>query len=168
MIIIRWIAFCVLLNAQVYAQIQSIGQWREHLEFGPAKEIVFAADKFYVASKWGIYTVSQEDRMIERYSKLNGLNDLGIRSIQYNATSEKLLIVYENSNLDVIYRNDIINIPYILKSNVTGNKTINRIFMKGNYAYMASGMGVFVVNIDRKSTRLNSSHSSVSRMPSSA
>jgi hypothetical protein len=144
-----FIALFLYFTPSAYAQIQSIGQWRLHLEFGPAKEIVFAEDKFYVASKLGIYSVSYEDRIIEQYTKLNGLNDLGIRTIQHDPNTDKLLIAYDNSNLDVIYRNDIINIPYILKSNVSGNKTINRIFIKGNFAYMASGMGIFVVNMSK-------------------
>lgn len=139
----------IFILQQSFAQLPSIGRWREHLEFGPAKEIVFANEQFYVASRWGIYSVTYEDRVIERYSKVNGLNDLGIQSIQYNPDTEKLLIAYENSNLDVLYRNDIINIPYILKSNVSGNKAINRIFMKGDFAYLASGMGVFVVNLKK-------------------
>ena len=69
-----FIALFLYFTPSAYAQIQSIGQWRLHLEFGPAKEIVFAEDKFYVASKLGIYSVSYEDRIIEQYTKLNGLN----------------------------------------------------------------------------------------------
>jgi hypothetical protein len=139
-----------LITAHIgYAQLTPIGQWREHLEFGPAKEIVFADDHFFVASKWGIYSVTYEDRMIERYSKINGLNDLGIKSIQYNPATQKLLIAYENSNLDVLYKNNIINIPYILKSNISGNKKINRILMKGDLAYLATGIGVIVVDMEK-------------------
>jgi hypothetical protein len=142
-------AIIFFIQTSLTAQIKNIGGWREHLEFGPAKEIVFSNDKLYVASKWGIYSVDYEDRIIERYTKINGLNDLGIRSIAYQPGTEQLLIAYENSNLDVLYRNDIINIPYIFKSNVSGNKTINRIFMRGDLAYLAAGMGVFVVNLKK-------------------
>jgi sugar lactone lactonase YvrE len=138
-----------VFSSTVMGQFRPIGQWREHLEFGPANEIEFAEDRFYVASKWGIYSVSYEDRSIERYSKLTGLSDLGIQTIKYNPSSEKLLIAYNNSNLDVLYRNDIINIPYIKKSNVNGNKTINQIQIEGPNAYLSTGLGVIVVNLNK-------------------
>ncbi len=139
----------LLLPLMMNAQIQPIGQWREHLEFGPAQRIVFTPDKFFVASKWGIYSATYEDRIIERYSKVNGLSDLGISTIEYNATNEKLLIAYNNSNLDVLYRNDIINIPYIRRSNIIGDKNIYQIYMEGNKAYLSTGLGVIVVNLDK-------------------
>ena len=146
----NFILYGLLLLQQItYAQLQSIGQWKEHLEFGPAKEIVFTEDQFFVTSRWGMYAITYDDRVIERYSKVSGLSDLAIQTIQYNPDSEKLLIAYENSNLDVLYRNNIINIPYILKSTVSGNKSISRIFMKGDFAYLASRMGVFVVNMNK-------------------
>lgn len=133
----------------LFAQTKPIGQWREHLEFGQAKEVVFAGESIIVASKWGIYTVAGEDRIIEKFSKNNGLSDLGIQTIQYDPSSEKLLIAYQNSNLDILYRNDIINIPYIKNSNTSGNKTINRIYMDGSFAYLATGLGVIVVNLNK-------------------
>jgi hypothetical protein len=142
--------YLIIYSGQIlFAQTKPIGQWREHLEFGPVKEIVFAGESIIVASKWGIYTVTGEDRIIEKFSKNNGLNDLGIQTIQYNPSSEKLLIAYQNSNLDVLYRNDVINIPYIKKSNISGNKTINRIYMDGSFAYLATGLGVIVVNLNK-------------------
>ncbi|MFN9710304.1 MAG: two-component regulator propeller domain-containing protein, partial [Bacteroidota bacterium] len=141
--------FWAILTNNLFAQLQPIGQWREHLEYGPAQQIVFAQDKFFVASKWGIYSVTYEDKIIERYNKITGLNDLGVKAIQYNPSNEKLLIAYNNSNLDLIYRNDIINIPYIKKSNVTGDKSINHIYMENDYAYLSTGLGIIVVDLIR-------------------
>jgi hypothetical protein len=139
----------ILIPLWSLAQFEPIGKWREHLEFGPAKEIVFAKDKYYVASTWGIYSVTYEENLIERYSKITGLSDLGVKTIQYDQLGERLLIAYNNSNLDLLYRNDIINIPYIKTSNVTGDKSINQIFIEGNNAYLSTGIGVIVVNLDK-------------------
>ena len=139
--------FC--LPMIVHAQMQPIGGWKEHLEFGPAQQIVFTPDKFFVASKWGIYSVTYEERIIERYSKISGLSDLGVKTIQYDPASEKLLIAYNNSNLDVLYRNDIINIPYIKRSNIVGDKSIYQIYMDNNKAYLSTGLGIVVVNLEK-------------------
>ena len=63
-----------------------------------------------------------------------------------------------------------------VKSLPDGNETMNRIagyIREGSMAFLArqyQALAVFgvVVFVDRKSTRLNSSHSTLSRMPSSA
>ena len=47
---------------------------------------------------------------------------------------------------------------------VIGNEILSGRTQDANLAYLATGLG----EIDRKSTRLNSSHTDISRMPSSA
>jgi hypothetical protein len=138
---------CTLLNAT--AQLQPVGEWREHLEFQPAARVTLSEDKIWVASKFGVYSVTKADNVIERYSKVNGLNDAGVSTIRYNTTTDQLLIAYNNSNLDVLYRNDIINIPYILRSNVNGDKRIYEITFVNDKAYLSTGLGVIVVDLKK-------------------
>ncbi len=44
-------------------------------------------------------------------SRITGLSETGISAIHYDKTNEKLVVAYSNSNIDIIYRNDIINVP---------------------------------------------------------
>lgn len=141
-------SFCLIYNV-ASAQLQPIGQWREHLEFKPASRVTTSTDLIYVASKFGVFTVSKVDNEVERLSKINGLNDIGVQTIRYNNFSNKLLIAYNNSNLDVLYRNDIINIPYILRSNVSGDKKIYDIYFIEEKAYLSTGLGVIVVDLKK-------------------
>jgi hypothetical protein len=148
----RWLWFLfntLVCVAQVAAQLQPVGRWREHLEFQPASRVTMGDDAVFVASKFGIYSVTLADNIIERYSKISGLNDIGISTLRYNQASGKLLIAYNNSNLDVLYRNDVINIPYIFRSTVSFDKRINDIHFDGNRAYLSTNLGVIVVNMDR-------------------
>jgi len=135
--------------AAATAQLQPVGQWREHLEFNPASRVTMGEKEVYVASRFGFYSMSLDDNLVERYSKVSGLSDIGITTIRYHAATGKLLIAYNNSNLDVLYRNDVINIPYIYRSNVSGDKRINDIHFDGNKAYLSTNLGVIVVNMDR-------------------
>jgi hypothetical protein len=143
------VLFAAAWLTEAGAQLQPVGRWREHLEFQPASRVTMGENEVFVASKFGIYSVSLADNIIERYSKVSGLNDIGISTLRYNTVSGKLLIAYNNSNLDVLYRNDIINIPYIERSNVSGDKRINDIYFEGNRAYLSTNLGVIVVNMDR-------------------
>lgn len=129
------------------AQLTPVGQWREHMEYRSGLRVTLSAGHAFAASKSGAYSVSKTEGEIERLSKVTGLHDAGIRSIKYNTSNNKLLIAYNNSNLDVVYRNDIINIPDILRSNVSGDKNIYDISFVNDKAYLSSGLGVIVADL---------------------
>ncbi|HLP37387.1 two-component regulator propeller domain-containing protein [Lacibacter sp.] len=135
--------------SKLLAQLAPIGQWREHMDYRSGKRVALAADKVYVATNFGAYSVGREDGEITRISKVSGLNDVGVRTLNYYTAGEKLLIAYNNSNLDVLYRNDVINIPDILRSTVTGDKTIYNISFHNNKAYLSTGLGVIVVDLQK-------------------
>ncbi|MBX9784083.1 MAG: T9SS type A sorting domain-containing protein [Chitinophagaceae bacterium] len=131
------------------AQLKPIGEWREHLEFTPATKVTVSPDLIYVASKFGVYSVSKKENIIERFSKVNGLSDIGVSNILYNNSTHQLLIAYNNSNVDILYRNDVINIPYILRSNVSGDKRIYEISFVNDKAYLSTGLGVIVIDLKK-------------------
>lgn len=139
----------LLTSAQVMAQLQPVGQWREHLEYKSTLRVTQSAGKIFAAGKFGAYSVTKADGEIERQNKVTGLNDIGIRSIQYNPVNEKLMIAYNNSNIDVLYRNDIFNIPYVLRSTISGDKNIYNITYAGENAYLSSGIGVIVIDMNK-------------------
>lgn len=149
--IIRYLICLLFISpaSAVFAQLQPVGEWREHLEFQPALRVTASADHIYAASKFGIFRVDKTDNVIERFSKVNGLSDIGISTIRYNNATEQLLIAYNNSNLDVMNKNSIVNIPYILRSNVSGDKRIQDIFFIGDKAYLSTGLGVIVVDMKK-------------------
>lgn len=148
---LRFLICVVLLCSAsfVAAQLQPVGEWREHLEFQPALRVAASADHIYAASKFGIFRVDKTDNVIERFSKVNGLSDIGISTIRYNNATEQLLIAYNNSNLDVMNKNSIVNIPFILRSTVSGDKRIQDIFFLGDKAYLSTGLGIIVVDMKK-------------------
>ncbi len=131
------------------AQLSPIGQWREHMDYRQGKRVALSDGHVFTATSFGAYVVSRNDGEISRLSKVSGLSDVGVRTLNYNASSNKLLIAYNNSNLDVLYRNDVINIPDITRSTATGDKTIYDIHFVGTSAYLSSGLGVIVVDLQK-------------------
>lgn len=142
-------AFCLLLFSITFAQLTPVGQWREHMEYRSGLRVTISPEHVFTASTYGAYSVSRAEGEIERLSKVTGLHDAGIRSIQYNTATSKLLIAYNNSNLDIVYRNDIINIPDIQRSNVSGDKTIYDVSFFADKAYLSSGLGIIVLDLTR-------------------
>jgi hypothetical protein len=131
------------------AQLQPIGEWREHLPYNSAIDVTADDNTIYCATPYSLFTVDTRDNFIERMSRVTGLSETGISTIQYDAINKKLFIAYSNSDIDIIYRNDIYNVPDIKRDNVIGDKTIYSIYSSGNNYYLSTGLGVIVIDGDK-------------------
>ncbi|MES2331881.1 MAG: two-component regulator propeller domain-containing protein [Bacteroidota bacterium] len=139
----------LLLISRAPAQnlIPPIGQWREHLNYQQAIQVV-NGDKLYCATTTNLFSVDP-NKEIERYSKVSGLNDVGVQCIGWDATTQQLVVAYTNSNVDVIKNSNTKNISDIKRSTISGNKTIYSVYCKDGLAYLSSGLGVIVVNLSK-------------------
>jgi ligand-binding sensor domain-containing protein len=140
---------CILFSWNISSRAQTpLGQWQEYLPGLPAIAVTVNTDKVYCATSSGLFSVSTgEEQDISRYSKVNGLHDIGISTIGSN--NDGVLIAYKNSNLDLLQGNNIYNIPDILRKQVSADKSIFSIFFSNNNAYLCTGLGVIVVNISK-------------------
>jgi len=139
-----------LLSINAFSQGIAIGQWRDHLPYNNAKTLAEAGDRIYCASEEGLFYYSKTETTVERLSKINGLSDIGFNTIAYDIPTNTLVIAYSNANIDLIQDNNIINIPDIKRKVIPGNKVINKIFFKDNYAYLACGFGIVVLDLVKK------------------
>ncbi|MEO5565030.1 MAG: two-component regulator propeller domain-containing protein, partial [Chitinophagaceae bacterium] len=126
-----------------------IGLWREHLPYNSAIDVTWGNGKIYSATPYSLFTINSRDNTIERMSRVTGLSETGISTIFYDVPNDKLLIAYNNSNIDIIYRNDIINVPDIKRDNIIGDKNIYSIYSAGKNYYLSTGIGVVVIDGDK-------------------
>ncbi|HEX3024642.1 MAG TPA: hypothetical protein VHP12_05480, partial [Chitinophagaceae bacterium] len=138
--------FCHLSS---YSQnsIAPIGNWREFLNYQNTIEVV-KGDKIYCATKTNLFSVDANNE-IERYDKITGLNDIGVSCIGWDNTTQQLVIVYNNSNLDVLKQSNVQNISDIKRSNISGNKSIYNVFCLNGFAYLCSGLGIIVADLSK-------------------
>src|SRR5438045_3714864 len=123
--------------------------WKEYLPYNSAIDVAAGDNKIYCATPFSLFSVDLSDRSIERLSRITGLSETGVNAICYNESSQKLLIAYANSNIDILYRNDIFNIPDIKRHTISGDKSIYNIFTRRNNFYLSTGLAVVVVDADR-------------------
>jgi len=142
--------FLFLSAVTGFAQTTGIGQWRDHLPYSHCIAVKEAGSRIYCATPYSIFYYDKEDNSIQRINKVNGLSDIGISAMNYNATYSTLLIAYSNANVDLIKNNTIINISDIKRASILGNKTINDIYFIGQYAYLSCGFGIVVLDIDKE------------------
>lgn len=108
-----------------------------------------STEKIYCATPYSLFTVDRNDNSIGRLSRVTGLSETGISAIIYDNSNEKLFIAYSNSNIDIIYRNDIINLPDIKRDNIIGDKNIYAIYPLGKNYYLSTGLGIIVIDGER-------------------
>ncbi|MBP1650092.1 MAG: two component regulator propeller domain protein [Bacteroidetes bacterium] len=130
----------LLLSAQTL-----IGQWQSWLPSLPAISVAMQGDKVYYATSSGLFSLTTgAEQDITRYSKVNGLHDIGISTICSNENG--VLIAYRNSNLDLLSGSNSYNLPDLQRKQTAEDKTIYRIYAGGTNTYLCTGLGVVVVN----------------------
>jgi hypothetical protein len=109
--------------------------------------VAASAKKIYAATPYSVFSVDKESGETERLSKVWGLSETGIQSIAFDSLSNKLIIAYTNSNIDILEEKGIRNIPGIKRENIAGDKSIYSIFPDNDRCYLATGLGVIVLDM---------------------
>ena len=145
-LVFQFIFLWPLAYAQQNTSLTPIGIWREHLPYQNTIDLVKTESKVFCATSNSLFSVDLGDNEIERLSKVNGLNDIGISRIGYDAIEKKVIITYTNSNIDLYDGNNTINISDFKRKNILGDKTIYNIFTYNSLAYLSTGIGIVVVD----------------------
>jgi type IX secretion system protein PorZ/two component regulator with propeller domain len=140
---------CQFLQVSAQNILSPIGMWKEYLPYHSAIDVAAGDDKIYCATPYSLFTVDLTDNSIERLSRITGLTETGISAISYDEVSHKLFIAYSNSDIDIVYRNDIFNIPDLKRETTSGDKSIYNIYLLGKDYYLSTGLGVIIVDGDR-------------------
>ena len=102
----------------------------------------------YVLASNSLYSYNKTDKSLQTYDKTTVLNDCGIAHIAWCQKAKRLLIVYENQNIDLLEQNsNVVNIADYKNKSMTSDKTVYSINVSGNYAYLATGFGIIKINV---------------------
>jgi hypothetical protein len=139
------LCFCVSLKSQ--NALKSF-QWRDHLPYNKAFSVTNQGNTIYAVSNECVFSFNKDDNTYQRLNKVTGLNDIEPTIVKNNPYNNALLILYKNSNIDVIKSGGITNIADLLHAQNLGNKTINNVTFSGKLAYLACGFGIAVFDTD--------------------
>lgn len=144
--------FIILLLSFLHCSFSmaQIGTWKAYMAYSDIQEIQKAGDELFVMASNDLYQYNLNDQSIYTYDKTNGLNDTNIKHIKWCSQAQRLIVVYENSNIDLIETDgDIINISDLYTKVIIGDKTVSSIRIDGVYAYLICGFGIVKVNMER-------------------
>ena len=127
----------------------AVGDWIIHTSFvGDQVTNVVESDKWvYYLSGGNLFRLDKETQENEALSRMNYLTDMGISQMFYNSDKDYLVVVYANSNIDVILSDGaVVNMPEIKNAVMTASKGVNYISFAPGVMYVATDFGYVVVD----------------------
>ena len=146
----RRVALIALFILQYSVLSAQVGTWRTYMSYYEPQQIVKAGNDLFVRASNSLYQYNLEDHSITTYDKTKGLSDNFITHIAWNSQVKRLIIVYKNSNIDLMEKNgDITNIFALYRKAMTDDKTVDSLTIDGVYAYLYARFGIVKVNMQR-------------------
>lgn len=144
--------FTLLSTKGAFAQFENvaIGSWRDHLSYYQTNKMTKVGSRILVTAGSAMFFYNTKDNSVEKFSKVSGLSDAGITNVAYDSVSECIVVVYENSNIDIIQNDKVYNISDIKIRSIEGSKAINNITFYNGKAYLSCGFGIVVLDLLRK------------------
>ncbi|MCC6727468.1 MAG: hypothetical protein IT258_23390, partial [Saprospiraceae bacterium] len=137
-------------KAQSQSSELAIGQWKSHLPFNNGNYVTQSDDKIYYATRYAVLEVDKEERSVRRMTKVEGLSDVGVSLVKYNKEGKSLLVIYNDSKVDIINEEGVLTLPAISNAPFLGAKTVYDVFMESDsIAYLAANYGITTLNLKR-------------------
>lgn len=127
---------------------QQLGTWKLHLSYYIATKSEAGGSTIYSLMNGNLLSYDTEDGEVRTYDHMDILSDAGIAYIAYSNEADKLLIVYNNGNIDLLDKDDNVQNLSSLKDKTMLNKEVANVSIAGSMAYLATGFGF--VEVDMK------------------
>lgn len=128
--------------------------WQDHTSLNYCNSVTRLGSTIYASNLVGVVRFDQGEIAPESVTKINGLSDIGVQLLRTNDYNNRLLVVYENCNIDVIDINEnISNYPDFRLKAFNGKKTINEVTFQKQMAYLACGFGIVLFDTEKLEIR---------------
>lgn len=126
----------------------AIGTWKLYPCYSDIKEIVPAGDDIFVLASGNLYSYNIKDNSITTYEKTTCLTSNDITHIAWVNNAKRLVVSYSDYTFDLLSLNqEVTNIRDLADKQMTGDKTINDIYVYGKHAYISTGFGIIKLNV---------------------
>ncbi len=142
--------FLLILSSFILGQEGfQIGQWKSYLPFRKGISLTQSDNEIFYSTGFGVVAVDKKELSPTFYTKINSLTGIGTDLIKYHKGLGTLIVTYEDSNIDLLTPDNLINLPFIKNADILGDKRIYDIYLDGNAAILSTGFGISKLRIDR-------------------
>ena len=125
--------------------------WQVYPAYNVCTQNIPVGTRIYALMESKLMAYDTEDHTITTFDWTRQLNDVAIAFIHYSADAGRLILVYDNGNIDLLSTtddDDVINLAQ-LKNSTLQNKSINNVQVDGSTAYVCTGFGIVVVDMSK-------------------
>ena len=142
----RLFPICLLLTLSGALAAQSaIGEWQNHNSYVSVRKVCATSDRVYAATRMSLFCYEREENSVRPMS----LSSVGVSTMAYSEELGCLVVAYNNSGVDIVADGRVYHVADIRQSSISGDKKIYSIRFNGRRAYLATGFGIVVLDVDR-------------------
>jgi hypothetical protein len=143
----------LMAQSQADTSKLAIGQWRSLLPLNTGRYVTQSADKLFYAAEQSIIILDKTELSTEEISREDGLSNTGIRLLRYSPGAKTLIVVYNNSVIDLVPdQGPILTLNQIANfSNFVGDKIVYDVVIENNDNVLICGnYGLSRLNLQRR------------------
>lgn len=129
------------------AEAQQIGTWNVYPSYWNATRNVVAGDVVYSLTDGNLLAYGTTDSEVRTFDCLTQLNGVRISDIAYSGTAKRLIIVYDDCNIDLMDATGEVQNLSSLRDKTMTSKTLNSICVAEATAYLAMSFGIVEVDM---------------------
>ena len=130
------------------ATAQQVGKWTFYPSYADAKTVISADKALWTVASGNLWTMDTTTGEITTFDRTRGLNGVEIAQIAYSKETKRLLVFYDDANIDIIDAQtyEVYNIPHLVTYDYP-KKDANDIFMYGREAWVATDFGILRIDM---------------------
>ncbi len=139
---------CMLIMGNIAAQ--KLGTWKAHMPFSHINNLAEGNGDIWTATNSGLFMYDNTYNTVRTFTTVEGLGETEATLIRYNDTHKLFMVVYANTNIDIIENENVSHYPDILKTPIIGKKQINHIYYYRNFAYLSCSFGIVRFDLTKR------------------
>ena len=140
-------ALIIAMTAQTDATAQN-ARWHNYLSYNDITDVKQGSRLMFVLASGALYSYNPNDQSIQTFDKADALNDCNIQMIEWCGSAKRLVVVYQNSNIDLMdEKGNVVNMPELHDKTMTDDKTVYGLDIEGRYGYLCTGFGVMKLDV---------------------
>ncbi len=141
------LSLLALLLHTTWLSAQGVGTWRAYPSYQIATKNVPVGERIYSLCNGNLMAYDLTTSEVTCYDRIHTLSDSKITDIAYSKEARRLIIVYENCNIDLLDdRDEVLNLAQY-KNLTLPDKGINDVKIEGALAYIATNTGLLTVDM---------------------
>ena len=123
----------------------AVGSWESHFSYAEGRFLATGNGTIFCAAAHGLFSV--KDDVLEVIDKNKGLTGVSVSALNFLEEQQILLIGYEDGIIDLVYTDHVVSIQTVRNIEMITSKSINDFVQKGNHIYLATDMGIALLDL---------------------